>query len=195
MVSGAEGLQTDVRQLQLLLPKLVLQLEHDFRLGLGALAQPEVGSKGVGWRGVTMTVTGHQHTLWSVQTHIYSRERKSRGENGRSPLRRVGRDLGGLLRQQPFPNETHLCTLLTVAFDMQDRRVTAGVWARCCESSNLTERCPIKSDSPRPQACAHASVAIADKMATRSWSRIRLQNPGLLFYVVPCGRETPGNAA
>lgn len=42
VVSGAEGLQTDVRQLQLLFPEFVLQLEHDFRLGLGALAQPAI---------------------------------------------------------------------------------------------------------------------------------------------------------
>lgn len=57
MVSGAEGLQTDVRQLQLLFPEFVLQLEHDFCLGLGALAQPAIwnykqgGKEGLGGGG------------------------------------------------------------------------------------------------------------------------------------------------
>lgn len=43
MVGGAERLQADVGQLQLLLSQLVLQLEDDLGLGLGALAQPAVG--------------------------------------------------------------------------------------------------------------------------------------------------------
>lgn len=87
MVSRAKGLKTDVRQLQLLLPKFVLQLEHDFRLGLGALAQPAVGRKRGGRKvegGVTLTVTGHQRTHSGVtNTDCFSsRELKSRGKIG-----------------------------------------------------------------------------------------------------------------
>ena len=40
VVGGAQRLQADVCQLELLLPKLVLQLEDGFRLGLGAFAEP-----------------------------------------------------------------------------------------------------------------------------------------------------------
>lgn len=43
VVGGAERLQADVSQLQLLLSQLVLQLEDDLGLGLGALTQPAVG--------------------------------------------------------------------------------------------------------------------------------------------------------
>src|SRR4029434_10578224 len=40
VVSGAERLQADIGQLELLLPQLVLQLQDDLGLGLRALAQP-----------------------------------------------------------------------------------------------------------------------------------------------------------
>lgn len=85
MVSGAKGLKTDVRQLQLLLPKFVLQLQHDFRLGLGALAQPAVGMKQGGRKvegGSPRQLQGtNAHTL-ELQTQICSRELKSRGKTG-----------------------------------------------------------------------------------------------------------------
>lgn len=60
VVGGAEGLQADVRQLQLLFPEFVLQLEHDLRLGLGALAQPGVKQGG--------RIGGE----WECQFHRYS---------------------------------------------------------------------------------------------------------------------------
>lgn len=98
MVSGAKGLKTDVRQLQLLLPKFVLQLEHDFRLGLGALAQPGVGMKQGGRKveggGVTSTVTGHLHTH-TLELQICSRELKSRGKIGVAEENRQVRHEGG----------------------------------------------------------------------------------------------------
>lgn len=43
VVGGAKCLQTNVRQLELLLPQLVLQLEDDLSLGLGAFTQPVTG--------------------------------------------------------------------------------------------------------------------------------------------------------
>lgn len=43
MVGRAERLQANIRQLELLLPQFVLQLEDDFRLGFGAFAQPASG--------------------------------------------------------------------------------------------------------------------------------------------------------
>lgn len=43
VVGRAERLQADVRQLELLLSQLVLQLEDDLRLRLCALAQPATG--------------------------------------------------------------------------------------------------------------------------------------------------------
>lgn len=43
VVGRAERLQADVSQLQLLFSQLVLQLEDDLGLGLGALAQPAAG--------------------------------------------------------------------------------------------------------------------------------------------------------
>lgn len=42
-MGGAKCLQADVRQFELLLPQLVLQLEDNFSLSFGALAQPTTG--------------------------------------------------------------------------------------------------------------------------------------------------------
>lgn len=42
-MGGAQRLQADVCQLELLLPQLVLQLEDDLGLGFGAFAQPATG--------------------------------------------------------------------------------------------------------------------------------------------------------
>lgn len=62
VVSRAKRLQADIRQLELLLPQLVLQLEDDFGLGLGALAQPATGITHREEEGVTFGVIPSTHT-------------------------------------------------------------------------------------------------------------------------------------
>lgn len=121
MVSGAEGLQTDVRQLQLLFPQFVLQLEYDFRLGLGALAQPVIwdykqgGKEGCGGGGSPAQLQFAK----SVQTQIYERERereswKENWSQERKPLRQVQRE--GWRRPGPFETATIPRLNLTLNF-------------------------------------------------------------------------------
>lgn len=63
VVGGAERLQADVCQLELLLPQFVLQLQDDFSLGFGALAQPAIRdyTQG-GGRGSPRRLCQHTHT-------------------------------------------------------------------------------------------------------------------------------------
>lgn len=63
MVGGAQRLQADVCQLQLLLPQLVLQLEDNLGLGFGAFAQPATRITHREEEGVTSRVISHTHNL------------------------------------------------------------------------------------------------------------------------------------
>lgn len=72
-MGGAERLQADVCQLELLLSQLVLQLQDDFSLGLSAFTQPATrdytwGRRGGGGRGVILRVIPntltHTHFIW-----------------------------------------------------------------------------------------------------------------------------------
>lgn len=72
VVGGAERLQADVCQLELLLPQFVLQLQDDFSLGFGALAQPAIRdyTQG-GGRGSPRRLCQHTHTRsWVTNTHL-----------------------------------------------------------------------------------------------------------------------------
>lgn len=69
MVGGAECLQADVCQLELLLPQLILQLEDDFGLGFGAFAQPAN-------RDYTQGGGGGHLEGYTKHTHTQSGEKK-----------------------------------------------------------------------------------------------------------------------
>lgn len=77
MVGGAECLQADVRQFELLLSQLVLELEDDLRLCLGAFTQPATGITHTEEEGVTSRVMPnkhtHFHTVWREELYTEGR--------------------------------------------------------------------------------------------------------------------------